>query len=430
MVACTRRRVSQWLALSTLSCAAGGAGAPGPTRAKSSPGSPRAARAPGLGRPVIDPASSAPAPSASPAPAASALERRFPQAGNALPRLPFGTLPTPLERARALGRERDIELWIKRDDRAADPLGGSKVRKLELLLAQAKREGARGVVTFGGVGSIHALATAVYGRSVGLEVTLVLAAERPTARTRAVLLTLSGLGARILAGSGRLSVDLASAWRAGVRKEETFAIAPGGSSPLGNVGYANAGLELSEQFALAEVPAFDRIVIAGGTLGSAAGLVLGLGLSGATMPVTVVRAASLATASRAALVRQVRQTAAVLEGAGVALPSLDAVLRSVRLEHGFVGGGYAQPTTAARRAVARAADEEGWSLETTYTGKALAAALEVAPGERVLFWNTYDPRLPAAVPDPNAVPAALRGYLDLRFAPARGAHSAPPRGGR
>jgi hypothetical protein len=67
------------------------------------------------------------------------------------------------------------------------------------------------------------------------------------------------------------------------------------------------------------------------------------------------------------------------------------------------------------RAVALAREEEGWALETTYTGKALAALLGHAPalrGKVALFWNTHNAR-PLAVEgaDPRDLPAGLRAYF-------------------
>ncbi len=41
-----------------------------------------------------------------------------------------GAFPTPLDAAPALAREVGLErLWSKRDDLAAEPYGGSKIRK-------------------------------------------------------------------------------------------------------------------------------------------------------------------------------------------------------------------------------------------------------------------------------------------------------------
>jgi len=46
-----------------------------------------------------------------------------------IPRLAFGTYPTPVERVETLST-RSTDLWIKRDDLTSDLYGGNKVRKL------------------------------------------------------------------------------------------------------------------------------------------------------------------------------------------------------------------------------------------------------------------------------------------------------------
>jgi hypothetical protein len=66
--------------------------------------------------------------------------------------------------------------------------------------------------------------------------------------------------------------------------------------------------------------------------------------------------------------------------------------QDVDLLDGYVGPGYAHPTPEARRAVELLARLEGLPLETTYTGKAMAALLDHArqhPGARLLFVDTY-----------------------------------------
>jgi 1-aminocyclopropane-1-carboxylate deaminase/D-cysteine desulfhydrase-like pyridoxal-dependent ACC family enzyme len=67
---------------------------------------------------------------------------------------------------------------------------------------------------------------------------------------------------------------------------------------------------------------------------------------------------------------------------------------SLRFEHGFAGAGYGHPTAAAAAAI-RGAEASGVPLEPTYTGKALAALLAAARGDRDgrtrLFLDTYSP---------------------------------------
>src|SRR5204862_838040 len=101
-----------------------------------------------------------------------------------LARVPLATLPTPIHDAvrlrAALGGERRCpRIMLKRDDLTGLALGGNKARKLEFLIADARRQGATTVVTTGAVQSNHARMTAAAARIAGLGVSLVLTTREP-----------------------------------------------------------------------------------------------------------------------------------------------------------------------------------------------------------------------------------------------------------
>src|SRR5262245_66392236 len=127
-----------------------------------------------------------------------------------LPRVPLTTLPTPVEPLERLARASGIApLWIKRDDASGTLYGGNKPRKLELLLGAACARGRERVLTFGAIGTHHGLATAVCGRTAGLDTTLVLVPQPVTPQVRRSLLLLHASGAEMHLASGALD----AAWR-------------------------------------------------------------------------------------------------------------------------------------------------------------------------------------------------------------------------
>ena len=63
----------------------------------------------------------------------------------------------------------------------------------------------------------------------------------------------------------------------------------GGSSALGSVGWVGGGLEIAAQVAAGELPTPDRIYVALGSGGTAAGLLVGLRLAGLPSEVVAVR---------------------------------------------------------------------------------------------------------------------------------------------
>ena len=96
--------------------------------------------------------------------------------------VPLGLLPTPLYKLENLSRQLRKELYIKRDDMIGVALGGNKVRKLEFLLADAKRKGAEVVFTTGSAQSNHAMLTAACAKKLGMEPILILKKRGVTER--------------------------------------------------------------------------------------------------------------------------------------------------------------------------------------------------------------------------------------------------------
>ena len=98
------------------------------------------------------------------------LFEQYPLLQEKLPYISLGEFPTPIQRLDQLGAKLKIgQLYIKRDDLSGKIQGGNKIRKLEFILGSALRSGAKEVITFGGAGSNHALATAIYAQQVGLK---------------------------------------------------------------------------------------------------------------------------------------------------------------------------------------------------------------------------------------------------------------------
>src|ERR1700746_1345292 len=95
-------------------------------------------------------------------------------------RLNFAHLPTPVETlprlSEALGGPR---LLIKRDDQTGLAFGGNKTRKLEFLVAEARDQGAKTLVSGGALQCKHCRQTAAAAARFGFKCILVLTGERP-----------------------------------------------------------------------------------------------------------------------------------------------------------------------------------------------------------------------------------------------------------
>src|SRR5437667_10792500 len=95
-------------------------------------------------------------------------------------RLTFAHLPTPIETlprlSEALGGAR---LLIKRDDVTGLAFGGNKTRKLEFLVAEARDQGAKTLISGGALQSNHCRQTAAAAARFGFECILVLTGDKP-----------------------------------------------------------------------------------------------------------------------------------------------------------------------------------------------------------------------------------------------------------
>jgi D-cysteine desulfhydrase len=352
--------------------------------------------------------------------AESALFRRFPGLAGRIPHHPFVPAATPVEQVELSGA---LALHVKRDDRSCPLYGGNKPRKLEFVIGEALARRARRIVTTGGIGTNHGLATTILGRSAGLATTLVLVDQPVTEEVRRSLRLFACYGAEVVhARSVRGAVWHGARVLAGaaLRGERPFLVPTGGSSASGNLGFVSAGLELGEQVARGELPEPALVFLPVGSGGSLAGLAVGLRLAGlATRPVGVLVTDILPPSPRS-LARRAGAVVRRLRRLDPNVPPLALGASDFELATGQLGPGYGAATEAAREAQ-RVAAQAGLTLDTTYSAKCLAEILSRAragslPRAPVLFWLTFSSiDVAAAAPPfrPEALPASLRAIAEV-----------------
>ncbi len=333
------------------------------------------------------------------------LFRALPGLEAQIPWLPLGDWPTAVERVAGVAGGFTGELWVKRDDRSSPLYGGNKVRKLEYLVAAARAEGHRRLITSGVEASHHCLATAVHGRLAGLPTTLVVFPQPDTPHAREIAALNRAWADEVRRCSSWATLPFAEiAARLRRRRDHPYVIPGGGSSPLGVLGHVGGALELAEQVAGGVAPQADRITVAAGTLGTISGLAIGCALAPAVgLPapagvITGVRIVPGTVANARRLRALVDGGLRLLEGGGVDLPSADEVLARVELVDDWFGAGYGHPTEAGDRATAWFA-ERSIELDPTYTAKTAAALLSLMEREPTavhLYWHTLSSTLPPA----------------------------------
>lgn len=280
-------------------------------------------------------------------------------------------LPTRLERADRLGAAlalRPGQLWIKRDDCTGLATGGNKVRKLELLLADAVATGCDVLVTAGGPQSNHARLTAAAAARAGMGCVLAFNSDPPsTTEANQILDVLLGAQRRFL---GRIPMDDLNAAVASIADElrvegrRPYVIPVGGSSPLGASAYATAAEEI-----LADLGHDDVLVVtATASGGTQAGLtarlghhrVFGIDVGAFADPTTAVRRLAIEVAE---------------------LLDLPAPTGDPLIARDQIGDGYGAATAACLEAIRLAARTEGLLLDPIYSGKAMAGLLALAHSE-------------------------------------------------
>lgn len=328
-------------------------------------------------------------------PQATELERRFPSLRGHLPRLPLTVLPTPVQRWQVVSDRLGSEVWIKRDDETSPVYGGNKPRKLEFLLAEAQRRGCRGVLTFGGLGTHHGLATAIFARKIGMHCLVGLLYQPVTPAVRDNLLWLHAAGARMfyartIAGlAGRALVRYAGE---ALRGQRPGIIPTGGSSAPGTVAFVNAGLELATQVERGECPCPTTVYVALGSGGTAAGLALGFALANLPTEVCAVLVSDIVPPNQRRLTGLARSAWEWLRRHGAEFPAKLPPLR-LRVVEGFVGRGYGWPSAEAERWREHVGREGEVQLDSTYTAKCFQAMVEEIragkAGTHPLFWHTF-----------------------------------------
>jgi len=301
-------------------------------------------------------------------------------------RLQFAHLPTPIESLDRLSEELGgPRILVKRDDQTGLAFGGNKTRKLEFLVAEARDQGARMLISAGAIQSNHCRQTAAAAARFGFDCTLVLTGDDPKQPSANILLDRL-LGSKIVNVADRKDRDrvLQETYdRAVAEGRKPYLVPYGGSSPTGALGYAFA----MEEFIKQNVKA-DWIVFGTSSGGTHAGLVLGKRLFSYEGQVLGI---------------SIDESAAWLQEHVSKLASDTSELLTERIEFdpaevlandNYCRAGYGVLTDAEREAVGLFARKEGLLIDPVYTGRAAAGMIDLIrkgffkKNETVLFWHT------------------------------------------
>ena len=321
--------------------------------------------------------------------------REYPELEENTPRISLGTVPTPVQRLDQMG---DANLWIKRDDLNSPVYSGNKIRKLEFILGEAKRRKSAHIITFGGIGTNHGLATAIFCEKLGIECTLLLFWQPVTAGVKENLLLFNKFKAEPIYKTTLWKTVVSYYLLQRIKSPGAYFVYAGGSNPEGTIGYVNAAFELKEQINQGEVPEPEVIICPLGSGGTLAGLSIGLQMAGLQTRLTGVRVSEshlgpFQACTKTTVAKLMKRTYAFLKQRCQRLPDIN--IRLPEILQDYFGDGYGVPTKAASAVSRLLKDKEGITLDTTYTSKAFAAVYDFCQNHGkdagpVLYWHTHN----------------------------------------
>jgi D-cysteine desulfhydrase len=188
-----------------------------------------------------------------------------------------------------------------------------------------------------------------------------------------------------------------------------YVIPAGGSCAQGAIGFVNAAFELGDQIAQGLLPEPQAIFVAWGTMGTAAGLLIGLKAAGLRSAIRAVRVVPDAVAYSVKFRVLFDATARLLCECDPSFPHIDLNSCDIAVLDEFLGRGYGATTPAALSAIKEFGASGNITLDSVYTGKTGAAFLaQAAAGSSngpLLFWHTKNSRILPQSPTVD--------YLDL-----------------
>ncbi|MGL1931074.1 MAG: D-cysteine desulfhydrase family protein [Desulfotalea sp.] len=304
---------------------------------------------------------------------------------------------TPLQKLERLSEKIGVDIFFKRDDLTGSEVSGNKIRKLEFLLADAKKNGAETVITCGGAQSNHCRATALAAAKCGLSSILLLRTEDPKNPPKIegnILLDMM-TGAEIVWVTPEEYKDRASRFELEVERlriagQKAYIIPEGGSNHIGSWGYVLAMQEIISDLEEAGLNADGETTVlsAIGSGGTSAGLVLGQKLLKSNLNVVGVNVCDDRDYFTKEIIRICENFSRQY------YPDLKIRERDINIVDGYVGLGYALSKKEELQAIYELSRLEGIVLDPVYTGKAFYGMLqELAKnkdvfGKRVVFVHT------------------------------------------
>ncbi len=333
-----------------------------------------------------------------------ALFSCYPRLSNTISYVSLADMPTPVVQCSTFDDDLSVQLYIKHDGQTGRyqgrgrSIGGNKVRKLEFILADALAHNADTVLTFGCAGSNHAVTTAAYAQKLGLSSIAILRDQPNSSVVQRNLLFHLPYQTNLVYASTEAEMYKQALQQFELRKQQVgtypYIIPIGGSMPLGVLGYINAVFELKQQIKQGLLPEPKVIFVAAGSGGTAAGLLIGLQITGLKSKLVAIHIEpeQKPDEMKQLILKLCTETCAWLHQKEPRFALFDHQ-DSLEVLTEFGGTEYGAPDKEALACAASFALKEGIALDPTYTAKALHGMCSYISSQElsgpVLFWNTF-----------------------------------------
>ena len=331
--------------------------------------------------------------------AESTLFDTYPALRSSIAYVCLGQFPTPIARLQTAQKYVGLsQLYIKREDLSGTLFGGNKIRKLEFLLADALQKNYKTVLAYGGIASNNVTSVAAYANQIGLKSIALLMDQPITRNLKRNLLLDQYYGCTLFACPHDRELT-ADELRAFIKEHgldpNPYIIPMGGSNKIGIIGWVNAAFELKEQIEQGIIAEPDYIYITLGSLGTTAGLLLGLKAAGLKTHVKAIQVTNPEKYNKNKLCNLIKETNQLLHDADPSFALFEWNEQEFDINTHYLGTGYACKTLEGELARAFFMNLEDVILDETYTAKTVAALINdcrsgvIKPNDVVLYWHTY-----------------------------------------
>jgi len=291
-------------------------------------------------------------------------------------------LPTPIvPLSRFFNEKQECKVWLKRDDLTGLELSGNKVRKLEFIAKDAVKKGANHLLTCGGLQSNHCRTTAFVAAQLGLKSTVFLRGIKTENGTGNYLMNqIVGANIEYVTPDEYKRIDaIMSDYANKINKtgNVAYVIPEGGSNEVGAWGYIQCFTELKLQIKNQNLP-IDTVVVATGSGGTHAGLLLGKLLTESALDVISVNVCDSAKYFQDKIHSIINKFSANNN------INLNVKPDDIKIIDGFVGEGYGLITEKEVSVIKRFAEAEGIILDPVYSAKAFLG-LEHVINEKLII---------------------------------------------